>query len=228
MFSRTEILLGDKINTLRKSKVIIFGVGGVGGYAVEMLARSGVGNITLVDYDKVDITNKNRQIIALDSTIGKYKVDVMRDRIFDFYPDCKVTAIKEKLTKDNISSFELEDYDYIVDAIDMVSSKVELIKYAHEHNIPIISAMGAGNRLGIPNYQIVDIYKTHDDGLAKVIRKKLREIGVNSHKVVFCDNTTIDSKVIGSIAYFPAICGCMLSAYVIEELMKGEDDESNY
>ena len=221
MFSRTELLIGDKISQLHNSKVIIFGIGGVGGYATEIIARSGVGNITLVDYDKVDITNKNRQIIALDSTIGKYKVDVMKDRILDFYPDCNVHVINDKLTSDNLKDFNLQDYDYVVDAIDMIESKVSLIAFAHENNIPIISAMGAGNRLGIPNVVITDIYKTHDDGLAKVLRKKLRERNISSHNVVFCaNNTNIANKTIGSIAYFPAICGCMLGAHVVEELIK--------
>ena len=221
MFSRTELLIGDKIKKLHNAKVIVFGIGGVGGYAVEMLARSGIGSVTLVDYDKVDISNKNRQIIALNSTIGRNKVDVMKDRIIDYFPECNVTAIKDKLTEDNIEKFNLDQYDYIVDAIDMVDSKIALIEYAYNHNIPMISAMGAGNRLGIPNVKIVDIYQTHDDGLAKVLRKKLRERNITSHKVVFCENTTcIVGKPIGSISYFPAMCGCMLSAYVIEKLLE--------
>jgi len=230
MFSRTELLLGDDIKKLHSSNVIVFGVGGVGGYAVEMLARSGVGNITLVDFDKVDVTNKNRQIIALDSTIGKYKVDVMKDRIADFNNDCNVNVIREKLLVDNIEDFNLSKYDMIIDAIDMVTSKVALIVYAHQHSIPIISAMGAGNRLGVPNVKIVDIFDTHDDGLAKVIRKQLRNYNISKHNVVFCENTTSSSYkgVVGSIAYFPAVCGCMLSAYVIEELIKGEKYGSKY
>ena len=224
MFSRTELLIGDSINKLHNSKVIVFGVGGVGGYAVEMLARAGVGNFTLVDYDKVDISNKNRQIIALDSTIGKNKVDVMKERILSYYPDCNVNVILSKLSPDNIESFNLENYDYIVDAIDMVTSKVALITYAKENNIPIISAMGAGNRIGVPKVQVCDIYKTYNDGLSKVMRKLLRERNIKSHKVVFCENNSINvsSNTIGSISYFPAICGCMLSASVIEDIIKGE------
>lgn len=221
MFRRTEILLGDNLSKLKKSSVIIFGIGGVGGYTAEMLARTGVGSITLVDYDVVDISNKNRQIIALDSTIGKYKVDVMKDRIKDINSDCNVIAINSKLTPENIHEFNLENYDYIIDAIDMVTSTICLIEYAKNHKIPIISAMGAGNRVGIPNFKIVDIYDTHDDGLAKILRKKLREKGINSHKVVFSENiATPNGETIGSIAYFPAVSGCMLSAYVIDELIK--------
>lgn len=221
MFRRTEILLGDKINKLFDANIIVFGIGGVGGYTAEMLIRSGVGSITLVDYDKVDISNKNRQIIALDSTIGKYKVDVMKDRISDINKDAKVTIIKEKLTPENIESFHLENYDYVIDAIDMVTSKIALIKYCFDKNIPIISAMGAGNRMDIPKFEVTDIYKTYNDGLAKVLRNNLKKLGVTSHKVVFTSNiATPNGDTIGSIAYYPAMCGCVLSAYVLGELTK--------
>ncbi len=221
MFRRTEILLGDKINKLFGANIIVFGIGGVGGYTAEMLIRSGVGSITLVDYDKVDISNKNRQIIALDSTIGKYKVDVMKDRISDINKDAKVTIIKEKLTPENIESFHLENYDYVIDAIDMVTSKIALIKYCFDRNIPIISAMGAGNRMDIPKFEVTDIYKTYNDGLAKVLRNNLKKLGVTSHKVVFTSNiATPNGDTIGSIAYYPAMCGCVLSAYVLGELTK--------
>lgn len=221
MFRRTEILLGDKINKLFNANVIIFGIGGVGGYTAEMLVRSGVGSITLVDYDKVDISNKNRQIIALDSTVGKYKVDVMRDRIADINKDAKVTIIKEKLTPENIESFDLAKYDYVIDAIDMVTSKIALIKHCFDNNIPIISAMGAGNRMDMPKFEVADIYKTYNDGLAKVLRNNLKKLGVTSHKVVFTSNiATPNGDTIGSIAYYPAMCGCVLSAYVLGELTK--------
>lgn len=221
MFNRTEILLGENIQKLHNSKIIIFGIGGVGGYATEMLVRSGVGSITIVDFDVVDLTNKNRQIIALDSTIGKLKVDVMKDRIRDINSNCNVTAINDKLLVDNIDNFNLEDYDYIIDAIDMVSSKIALIEYAKNKNIPIISAMGAGNRVGIPKVKVVDIFDTYNDGLAKILRKKLREKNIHSHKVVFVENiATPNGETIGSIAYFPAICGCVMSAHVIDELIK--------
>jgi tRNA A37 threonylcarbamoyladenosine dehydratase len=224
MFSRLELLVGDKLSLLQSKKVIVFGVGGVGGYATEMLARSGIGSITVVDYDTVDITNKNRQIIALDSTIGKSKVEVMKYRIYDFNKDCYVTAIDKKLTADNIADFDLTQYDYIVDAIYMVTSKINLITFAHNNNIPVISAMGVGNRLGIPEFEITDIYKTSGDGLAKVLRKKLRENGVSNHTVIFCKNqATPNGDTIGSIAYYPAISGCMVAAKVIEDFLKGEN-----
>ena len=223
MFSRLELLVGDKFSLLQNKKVIVFGVGGVGGYATEMLARSGIGSITIVDYDVVDITNKNRQIIALDSTIGKSKVEVMKDRINDFNKTCHITAIKDKLTMDNIEKFNLLQYDYIIDAIDMVTSKINLITFAHNNNIPIISSMGVGNRLGIPEFEVTDIYKTSGDGLAKILRKKLRENNVKSHTVVFCKNQAIpNGDIIGSISYYPAMSGCMIAAKVIDDFLKGE------
>lgn len=221
MFRRTELLLGNKINKLHNSNIIVFGVGGVGGYVAEMLVRSGIGKLTIVDFDVVDISNKNRQIIALDSTIGKPKVDVLKERLLDINKDCHVFAINTKLLVDNILDFDLTKYDYIIDAIDMVSSKIALIAYAHENNIPIVSAMGVGNRCDIPNIKITDIYDTYNDGLAKVLRKKLREKGIKKHDVVFSENIAVpNGETIGSIAYYPAIAGCMLSAYVINQLVK--------
>lgn len=221
MFSRTELLIGDKINNLHNANIIIFGVGGVGGYVAEMLVRSGIYNLTIVDYDKVDITNKNRQIIALDSTIGKLKVDVLKERLLDINKEAKIIAINDKLTKDNLESFNLSTFDYVIDAIDMVPSKVALIDYCYKNNIKIISAMGAGNRIGIPEFVVDDIYNTYNDGLAKVLRQNLRKLGVKKHKVVFCkNNSTYSGENIGSIAFFPAVSGCVLSAYVVNELIK--------
>ena len=222
MFSRLELLVGEKLNNLKKSNVIIFGVGGVGGYVAEMLVRSGIGKITIVDYDVVDVTNKNRQIIALDSTIGKLKIDVLKERLLDINNECNITAINEKLTSENITDFNLCEFDYVIDAIDMVASKIALIEYCYNNNVKIISSMGAGNRLGIPEFVVDDIYNTFNDGLAKVLRQRLRKLGVKSHKVVFCkNNSTYSGETIGSIAYFPAVAGCILSAYVIEELLRG-------
>lgn len=221
MLRRTEILLGEKIEKLKKANVIVFGVGGVGGYVVEMLVRSGVGNITIVDFDRVDISNKNRQIIALDSTIGMSKVIAMRDRICDINKDCNVKAIDDKLNPENLDNFFLDGYDYVIDAIDMVTSKLALIKYCKDRGIPIISAMGAGNRIGTPKFEVADIYKTYNDGLAKVMRSGLRKLGVSHHNVCFTSNiATPNGDTIGSIAYYPAMCGCVLSSFVIEELIK--------
>lgn len=221
MFRRTELLLGEDVIKLRRAKVIVFGIGGVGGYVVEMLVRAGVETIAIVDFDVVDISNKNRQIIALDSTIGKSKVEVMAQRIKDINDNCKIIIYNKKLLPSNIDEFNISDYDYVVDAIDMVTSKIVLIKYAHEHNIPIISSMGVGNRIGIPQFEIVDIFNTYNDGLAKILRKKLRENNINHHNVVFCKNSAISNgETIGSISYYPAISGCLLASFVIDELLK--------
>lgn len=223
MFRRLELLIGNNISILNKSNIIIFGVGGVGGYVAEMLVRSGIGNITIVDFDTVDISNKNRQIIALDSTIGRNKVDVLKERLIDINNNCNIVALNVKLTKDNVESFNLDKYDYIVDAIDMVSSKISLINYAKIHNIPIISAMGAGNRLGIPDVKIADIYQTSNDGLAKVMRRELRKLGIDKHTCVYSTNkSTPCGETIGSIAYYPAMVGCMLSAYVLNQILRRE------
>lgn len=220
MFSRLEILIGNDIEKLKKSNIMLFGVGGVGGYVAEMLVRSGVGQITLVDYDVVSISNKNRQIIALDSTINRPKVEVMAARLYDINSNCKVTVINDKLTPTNLLNFNLQQFDYIIDAIDMVTSKIALIEYTFKNNLPIVSAMGAGNRIGIPEFVVGDIFDTYNDGLAKALRSKLKKVGVTHHKVVFTKNiATSSGNNIGSIAYYPAMCGCVLAAYVIGELL---------
>lgn len=222
MTERTELLIGkEKLLKLENSHVAVFGIGGVGGHTVEMLVRAGVGEITIVDFDKVDITNINRQIIALNSTIGQQKVDVMKNRLLDINPNLKINAINEKYMPENNAQFFKEKYDYVVDAIDMVTSKVDLIKYCYEHDIKIISAMGAGNRYSVPEFKIVDIFSTFNDGLAKVIRKKLREVGISKHKVAFTENiANPNGETIGSISYYPAMCGCTIAGYVINELIK--------
>ena len=222
MNSRTELLIGkENLAKLLNSHIAVFGVGGVGGYVAEMLVRAGVGEITIVDFDKVDVTNINRQIIALNSTIGLNKVDVMKSRLLDINPNLKINVINEKYTPNNREMFFTKSYDYVVDAIDMVTSKVDLIKYCHDNNINIVSAMGAGNRYSVPEFKITDIFKTYNDGLAKVMRKKLKDEGINSHTVVFTDNiATASGDTIGSISYYPAMCGCVLSGYVINQLIK--------
>lgn len=221
MFRRLELLIGKDIEKLHKSSVILFGVGGVGGYIAEMLVRSGIGSITIVDYDIVDISNKNRQIIALDSTIGKNKVDVLKSRLVDINSDCDIVSINEKLTRENISKFNLKTYDFVIDAIDMVSSKIALIEFCYRNKLNVISAMGTGNRIGIPEVKIADIFETSNDGLAKVLRHELRKLGIDKHKVVYTTNkATPCGTTIGSVAYFPAMVGCMTSAYVVQELLK--------
>lgn len=226
IFDRTISLVGEEnFNILKNKKVIVFGCGGVGGYVVEMLARSGLQNLTIVDFDIVNETNINRQIIATNNTIGKYKVDCFKERVFSINPNCNLLAIKDKLLPDNIEKFSLSNYDFVVDCIDMVTSKVELINYCYQNNIKIISSMGTGNRSQVPQLEITDIFKTENDGLAKILRKLLREKGVKSATVIYSKQNAKKQKVVASIAYYPASCGIMISAYVINQFLKeGEEN----
>ena len=221
MQSRTKLLIGNTAcEKLKNANVIVFGVGGVGGYVVECLARAGVGNITIVDFDTVDITNINRQIIALNSTVGKPKVEVMHSRIKDINPNAQVEAINLKYCKDTYDKFDLKKYDFVVDAIDIVTDKIELIVRAHKANVNIVSACGAGNRYDVPNFVVEDIYKTYNDGLAKVLRKKLREMGIDKHTVVYTKSKpTFKSDVVGSISYYPAMCGAVMAGYIVNKLI---------
>ncbi len=221
---RTELLVGESgINKLSNSSVCVFGIGGVGGYVCEMLVRAGIENITIVDFDKVDETNINRQIIATTLTIGKNKCDVMRDRLKSINQNVVVDAKNVKFGEETIDFCFDKHYDFVVDAIDMVKNKTLLISYCKSNNIPIISAMGAGNRVGVPKFEIGDIFKAYNDGLAKVMRKNLKNLGINKH---ICAYTTElasannNSTDIGSISYYPAMCGCVISAYVVNELLK--------
>ncbi len=221
--SRTELLVGnDGIKKLNKSNIILFGCGGVGGYVAEMLVRSGIGKITIVDFDKIDVSNINRQVIALHSNIGKYKVDVLKERLLDINPMCDVTALNIRYQKQ--CKILNNDFDFVIDAIDSVKDKVDLICEAHNLNLNIVSAMGAGNRCDIPEFVVEDIFKTYNDGLAKVVRKKLRENNINKHTCVFTKSLpqNIEQNTIGSIAYYPAMCGCVISSYVINKILKGD------
>ena len=222
MYSRTELLIGkDKLQKIKDAKVIVFGVGGVGGHVCEMLIRAGVQNLTIVDFDVVDKTNLNRQIIALNSTIGKSKVEVMRARLLDINPSANIIAIDKMYTEENSAEFFKEHYDYVIDAIDTVKHKVHLIKTAKDMGLNIVSAMGAGNRYQIPKFEVEDLFRTHNDGLAKVLRKQLKSVGVSDLKVVYTHQDTFaNGGQVGSIAYYPAMCGCVLSAYVINEIIK--------
>lgn len=185
-FSRTQLLLGkDAMKRLSDARVAVFGVGGVGGYVVEALVRSGVGAIDLIDNDKVCLTNLNRQIIALRSTIGQYKVDVMRDRILDINPDCKVEVYRCFYLPETQGEFDFTQYDYVVDAVDTVTAKIALVMQAKEANVPIISSMGAGNKLNPAEFEVADIYKTSVCPLAKVMRRELKKRGVKKLKVVY-------------------------------------------
>lgn len=222
MHSRTELLIGkDKLAKVKDANIIIFGVGGVGGYVCEMLVRAGVQNLTIVDFDVVDKTNLNRQIIALNSTIGKSKVEVMKTRLLDINPRANIVTINKMYTEENSNEFFAEHYDYVIDAIDIVKHKIHLIKTAKDKNLNIVSAMGAGNRYQIPKFEVEDLFKTHNDGLAKVLRKQLKNIGINELKVVYTNQDTFtNGGQVGSISYFPAMCGCVISAYVINEIIK--------
>ena len=184
-FSRTELLLGkEAMDKLANSKVAVFGVGGVGGYVCEALARSGVGSFDLIDDDKVCLTNLNRQIIATRKSVGKYKTDVMKERILDINPDAKVEMHKCFFLPENADEFPFDSYDYVVDAVDTVTAKIELVLQSQKKGVPIISSMGAGNKLDGSMFQVADIYKTKVCPLAKVMRRELKKRGVKKLKVV--------------------------------------------
>lgn len=231
-FIRTELLLGkDKMNKLYNAKIIIFGVGGVGGFVCEALARSGVSNFTLVDKDTVSISNINRQIIASFDSIGKYKVDLMKERILSFNKNAKVAVKKAFITKDNLAEFDFKEFDYVIDCIDTISTKIEIACKAYNDNIRVISAMGAGNKLNPQGFMVTDIYKTEMDPLAKVLRYELRKRGVKKLKVVYSkekplkqDYPLYDSEsgkvVPGSNAWVPASAGLLIASAVVEDLTK--------
>ena len=219
--SRTEALIGkDAINRLAGCRVAVFGVGGVGGYVCEALARGGIGAMDLIDGDAVSVTNLNRQIIALNSTLGKSKVDVMKERILDIDGDIEVRTYECFFKPENSADFAFEEYDYVVDAVDMVTGKIEIIMKAREAGVPVISAMGAGNKLDPGRFKVADIYETTVCPLAKVMRRELRSRGVDSLKVVYSQEAPIktDTGVTGSTSYAPAIAGLMMAGEVIRDL----------
>jgi len=180
---KTELLIGNNgVSKLKNANIIIFGIGGVGGYTCEMLVRAGIGNLTIVDFDKVDITNINRQIIALNSNVGEYKVSAMQKRILDINSAINLNIVNARVCAENVKELLASKYDYVIDAIDSVTDKINLIVTAKELGLNIISAMGAGNRIQIPQFEVCDLYKTYNDGLAKVLRKKLKERGYDYGK----------------------------------------------
>lgn len=223
--TRTEMLIGkENCEKLKNSHITIVGLGGVGGYAVVMLARAGVNNFTLIDFDKVEETNINRQIVATTKTIGKFKTEVLKEMLLEINPNCQIQIYTTRLTEDNISSLISKDTDYCIDCIDSVKDKVSLCSYCYFNEIPIISAMGAGNRIDIPEFKVIDLYKTANDGLAKVMRKKLKEKGVKNLEVVAPASPALKNiDGVGSISYYPAMCGCVLSAQVLNKLLKKEN-----
>lgn len=223
IFDRTKLLIGNSsFEKLKNCNILIVGVGGVGGYALEILTRCGIGNFTIVDGDKVDITNINRQIIATHSTIGKAKVEVFEQRMKDINPNVKVRALNMRFNADTSDLVFDRQYDYVIDAIDSVQDKLLLILTAKAKNLNIISAMGAGNRTELSDFQVIDIFKTQNDKLAKKMRKLLKDNGV-AHLDTITSNTiplqTTDN-VIGSIAYMPSLAGVKLGGYVINQLIK--------
>lgn len=234
-FSRTELLLGaESMEKLQKARVAVFGVGGVGGYVVEALARSGVGQLELIDRDVVSLTNINRQIIALHSTIGKYKVDVARDRVLDINPGAQVNVYRTFYLPENAEQFDFTRYDYVVDAIDTVTGKLMLVKQAWAAGTPIISSMGAGNKLDGAAFQVADIYETSVCPLAKVMRRELKKCGIPHLKVVYSReipmtpgvNDSVDAsrrQTPGSVAFVPPVAGLLLAGEVIRDLTARTD-----
>lgn len=222
-FEREELLIGpEKLKRLNDAKVLLFGVGGVGGYTAECLARAGIGHITLVDSDKVDITNLNRQILTLSSNIGKYKVDVCKERILDINPDCEVITKQLFYLPENAEEFNFFAYDYIADCIDTVAAKVDIICHARECGTPVISAMGAAGKLDPSAFKVADISKTEYCPLAKVMRRELRKKGINHLKVVYSPESPIppkEGRKPGTISYVPAACGIILAGAVINDLL---------
>lgn len=221
MWSRITRLIGqDRLEKLIGKSVLVVGIGGVGGYVVEMLARCGIGRIGIMDFDVVDISNINRQIIALNSDIGEYKTDVMKARILDINPNCEVTAINSRFNADSAQVL-ISGWDFVVDAIDSFEDKVSLICLAKEKGLNIVSAMGAGNRVKPCTFEITDIYKTSYDALAKKLRKTLKEKGISKLDVCYTKEPTLSvSQGVGSISYVVAECGVKIAGYVIDRLLE--------
>jgi tRNA A37 threonylcarbamoyladenosine dehydratase len=231
-FSRTRLLLGDEaVQRLRSARVLLFGVGGVGSFAAEALARAGIGTIGLVDNDSVSITNLNRQLVALYSTVGRKKVDVMRERILDINPSADVTAQDVFLSAANIDDFDFSRYDYVADAIDTVSAKLLLASRCHLAKTPLISSMGAGNKLDPTCFEVGDIFNTSGDPLARVMRRELRKLGITRLKVVYSteepskpagdlEEDTSRRSVPGSISFVPPAAGLILGGEIIRDIIR--------
>lgn len=232
-FARSELLLGSEVmKKLKDMKVLIFGVGGVGSYVCEALVRSGVGNFVLVDSDKVSLTNVNRQIHATLKTVGMSKVDVMKERMLEINPDCNIIVYEEFYLPDNHSDIISDDITYIVDAIDTVSAKIDIIVEAKKRGIPIISAMGAGNKINPTRFEVTDIYKTSVCPLAKVMRRELKARGISTLKVVYskeepikitnydCCSEDMDKKrVPGSLAFVPSVMGLIIASEIVKDVI---------
>ena len=223
-FSRTEALLGEQaMEKLKKARVAVFGIGGVGGHVVEALVRSGVGAVDIVDSDKVCLSNLNRQIIATESSIGKYKVDVMKERILDINPEAVVNVHKCFYLPETKDEFDFSQYSYVVDAVDTVTAKIQLVMEAAEAGVPIISSMGAGNKLDPTAFQVADIYKTSVCPLAKVMRRELKKRGIKKLKVVYSkEQPVVKNTVPASVAFVPSVVGLIIAGEVIKDLVKAD------
>ena len=229
--SQPGLLLGDeKVEALKNKRVAVFGIGGVGGYVCEALVRTGVGHFDLIDNDTVSLTNLNRQIIATRDTIGRYKTQVMKERMESINPEVEVRLHECFFLPENADEFHFEEYDYVVDAVDTVTAKLEIIQRAKEHHVPVISAMGAGNKLDPAGFMVSDIFKTSMDPLAKVMRRELKKLGIKNLKVLYSKEeprkTVNDSgeepkggrAVPGSIAFVPAVAGLVIAGEVVKDL----------
>ena len=227
-FTRTELLFGKQaMEHLSECRVAIFGIGGVGGYVCEALARSGVGAFDLIDNDTVCLSNINRQIIATLKTVGRYKTEVMKERILDINPEAKVNTYHCFFLPENASDFPFDEYDYVVDAIDTVTAKIELVMQCEKMGIPIISSMGAGNKLDPTQFRVADIYKTKMDPLARVMRYELKKRGIKKLKVVYseeepirpAEEIVVNGKATpGSTAFVPSVAGLTIASEVIKDL----------
>ncbi len=229
-FSRTAMLLGDAaMERLEKAKVAVFGLGGVGGYVCEALVRCGIGSFDLVDHDVISETNLNRQILATRGTIGRQKTEVMRERMLDINPDVNVRVFDCFFLPENADTFPFEEYDYVVDAVDTVTAKIELILRAQAAGVPVISSMGTGNKLDPSRFQVADIYETKICPLARVMRKELKKRGVERLKVVYSDEAPIRvsaeeeppagrRSIPGSVSFVPSVAGLMIAGEIIRDL----------
>lgn len=236
---RTESLLGsDAMERLKEATVAVFGIGGVGGFAAEALARSGVGHLELVDHDTVSVSNINRQIVALHSTVGKYKVDVMKERLEDINPEIEVIGHKCFYLPETAEQFDFSKYDYVVDCIDTVTGKLQLIEAAKEAGVPVISSMGAGNKLDPTAFEVADISKTSVCPLAKVMRRELKKRNIKNVKVVYSKEEPVEAKISlkegemqestrrsipASCAFVPSVAGLILAGEVIKDLARGNE-----
>ena len=226
---RTSLIVGDEgIEKLSKSNVRIFGVGGVGSFATEALVRAGVGNLTIVDFDDVDVTNINRQIPALHSTVGKLKVDVMKERLLDINPNLNIRTVAKKYNKETTDEILIENYDYVIDAIDMVTSKILLVEECNKKGLTLISSMGMGNKLDPTKIVVTDIHKTHTCPLAKVMRKELKDRRIKKHKVVYSEEQPqeLKKKIMngrkvtpGSTSFVPSVGGLIIASVVVNDLI---------